>query len=57
MPALVAKRFNTDMKQKYNAMIKEGKPAKLAITAIVRKLIELAKALIKADRMWTQKQA
>ena len=57
MPALVAIRFNPDLKQKYQSMIKTGKPPKVAITAIMRKLIELANALIKADRMWNTKRA
>ena len=57
MPALVAIRFNPDLKQKYQAMIKTGKPPKVAITAIMRKLIEMANALIKDDRMWTTKMA
>jgi transposase len=52
MPALVATRFNPDFKAKYQAMIKAGKPAKVAITAIMRKLIILANALLKADRKW-----
>lgn len=57
MPALVAIRFNPDMKQKYNAMRQAGKPAKVAITAIMRKLIELANTLIKQDRKWSPKPA
>ncbi len=50
-----ASRFNPNMQDKYNAMIKAAKPAKAAITTIMRKLIELANALIKLDRKWTQK--
>lgn len=57
MPALVATRFNPDMRDKYQAMITAGKPAKVAITTIMRKLIELANDLIKADREWTPKLA
>lgn len=57
MPALVAIRFNPDLKQKYQSMIKTGKPPKVALTAIMRKLIEMANALIKADRMWKTKMA
>ena len=57
MPALVAIRFNPDLKHKYQAMIKAGKPPKVAITAIMRKLIEMANALVKADRMWHTKMA
>ncbi|WP_245417927.1 IS110 family transposase [Cohaesibacter celericrescens] len=54
MPALVAARHNPDMCSKYKAMIEQGKPQKVALTAIMRKLIELANALVKADREWVQ---
>ncbi|AGI73690.1 putative IS110 family transposase [Octadecabacter arcticus 238] len=57
MPALVAMRHNPDFKAKYQALIKAGKPPKVAITALMRKLIELANALIKADRNWVTKGA
>ena len=53
MPALVAARFNPDLKAKYQAMITAGKPPKIALTALMRKLIELANTLIKANRNWT----
>jgi transposase len=54
MPALVASRHNPDLCDKYTAMIKQGKPQKVALTAIMRKLIELANTLVKADREWAQ---
>jgi transposase len=57
MPALVAARFNPDMRNKYEAMLKQGKPQKVALTAIMRKLIELANTLVKYDREWVQKDA
>ncbi len=57
MPALVATRFNADMKAKYQALVAAGKPAKVAITAVMRKLIILANALLRASRPWTQKMA
>ncbi|HDR28979.1 MAG TPA: IS110 family transposase, partial [Rhodovulum sp.] len=34
-----------------------GKPAKVAIVVIMRKLIEMANALVKADRTWVEKTA
>lgn len=52
MPALVAMRFNPDLKAKYRQLIAAGKPAKLAITAIMRKLVVMANALLKANRLW-----
>ena len=50
MPALVAARFNPDMKVKYAHLIETGKPAKVALTAIMRKLVVLAKALDAKNR-------
>ncbi len=35
-------------------MMAAGKPAKVALTALMRKLIEMANALVKADREWSQ---
>ena len=57
MPALVASRYNPDLKAKYTSLIACGKPAKVALIAIMRKLIELANALIKANRNWTENPA
>jgi transposase len=57
MPALVAARFNPDLKAKYTTPRDAGKPPKVAIIAILRKLLELANALIKADRIWRPIQA
>jgi transposase len=57
MPALVAVKHNPDMRAKYQDMITKGKPPKVALTAVMRKLIELANTLIKADREWTQNTA
>ncbi len=50
----IAARHNPDMRNKDRAMIKQGKPQKVAVTVIMRKFIELANALVKADREWVQ---
>jgi transposase len=52
MPALVAIRFNPPLKAKYAQLKAAGKPAKAAITAIMRKLVVLANALIRDSRIW-----
>lgn len=57
MPALVAMRFDPDLKAKYAALRDAGKPAKVAIVTLMRKPLETANALVKADRTWTQKSA
>lgn len=53
MPALVAARFNPDMKAKYAQLVANGKAAKAALTAIMRKLLVLANAILKNGRTWT----
>ena len=54
MPALVAVRFNPDLKAKYDQLFLAGKPAKVALTAIMRKLIVLANALLRDGRKWAK---
>lgn len=55
MPALVAARHNPDLKARYDALCAAGKPKKLALVAIMRKLLELANALVRDDREWSPK--
>lgn len=57
MPALVALRFNPDLKKKYQDLKDAGKPSKVAITAVMRKLLILANALLRDDRKWTAERA
>lgn len=54
MPAVAAVRFNPDLKAKYLAMTAAGKPAKLALVAVMRKLLILANALLKDGRKWSE---
>jgi transposase len=53
MPALVAIRCNAPLRAKYQALCQAGKPAKVAIVAIMRKLIITANALLRDNRCWT----
>ena len=57
MPALVAMRHNPDLKVKHDQLRASGKAPKVAIVAIMRKLVETANALVKANRIWTTKTA
>jgi putative transposase len=54
MPAVVATCFNPDMKAKYEQLVSTGKCKKLAITAVMRKLIVMANALLRDQRKWGQ---
>ena len=55
MPAVAAISCNPDLGAKYTALRAAGKPGKVAITAVMRKLIVLANALVQQDRLWTPK--
>jgi len=54
LPAIVATRFNPDMKAKYQQLTSAGKCKKLAITAVMRKLIVMANALLRDKRKWLE---
>ena len=53
MPALVAGRFNPDLKACHDRLKNAGKLAKVALTAVMRKLVVLAEAYFTDDRTWT----
>ena len=52
MSALVAMRFNPDLKAKCRQLLKAGKAPKIVITAIMRKKIVLANAILKKRLAW-----
>lgn len=52
MPALVALRYNPDLKAFYDRLSEAGKPKKVAITAVMRKLLVIANALLREQRNW-----
>ena len=53
MPAVAAVRYNPDMKHTFQNLAQRGKPGKVALTAVMRKLLILANVLIQQDRLWT----
>lgn len=57
MPALVATRFNPALRATYERLVAAGKPKKLALVAVMRKLIVLANALLRDGRKWTPNAA
>jgi transposase len=52
LPALSAARFNPDLKTVYDRLRDKGKPAKVALVAVMRKLVILANVLVRDNRMW-----
>lgn len=52
MPALVAIRFNRDLHEQYQRLLKAGKAKKVAITAVMRRIVVLANTLLREDRDW-----
>ena len=54
IPAEIATRFNPPLQQVHRTLIAAGKSCKVAITAVMRKLIVLANALIRDVREWAE---
>jgi transposase len=54
MPAMVAVRYNEELKTRLAKFIEHGKPFKVAITAIMRKLLITANALLRDNRKWSK---
>ena len=52
MAAMTASMYNVEMKQLYQRLTEEGKPHKVAVVAVMRKLIILANVLVREDREW-----
>ena len=52
LAALSASRFNADMKAFYKRLIDNGKPSKVALIAVARKLVVFANTLVSEDRTW-----
>ena len=52
MPALAATRSNPDLRAKYRQLVAEGKPRKVAVVGVMRKLLVLGNALLDQDRCW-----
>ena len=52
VPALAAICSNPDLRAKYRQFVAEGKPRKVAVVAVMRKLLLLANVLLEQDRGW-----
>lgn len=53
MAAVTAARCNHDFKIFHDRLIATGKLAKVALTAVMRKLVSLANTLVTENRLWT----
>ncbi len=57
MAAVSASRCNPDLQRVYTRLSSAGKPPKVALTAVMRKLVVLANALLADDRLWSSEPA
>lgn len=57
MAAISAARCNPPLKTFYLRLKQAGKESKVALTAVMRKLVVLANTLIREDRLWTPEYA
>lgn len=53
MAALSAIRCNPELAAKHRQLVACGKPGKVALVAVMRKLLLLANVLLRDDRLWT----
>lgn len=52
MTAVAAIRWNSDSRACYQRLITSGKPPKVALVAVMRKLASLLNILLREDRLW-----
>lgn len=52
LAALIASRFNPTLKLVYQRLISAGKPAKLALVAVARKLLTILNAIVRDGTEW-----
>lgn len=52
MPALVAIRYNAHLKSFYERLLSYGKPKKVAIIAVMRKLLVLSYGALKSEKQY-----
>lgn len=57
MAALTASRFNPGLKAFYERLLSAGKPKKVALTAVVRKLVILLNTIARRKTPWTPEPA
>lgn len=57
MPTLCAIPHNRAARSKFEELVRAGKPRKVAMTAVMRKLVVLANALIRDGRKWVPEPA
>jgi transposase len=50
--AMVAARYNLQLKQFHDKLVAAGKPKVLALVAVARKLITILKAILRDRRPW-----
>jgi len=53
MGAVVAMRHNSVIKTFYDRLVERGKPKKLALTACVRKMLVILKAMVRDNQPWS----
>lgn len=57
MPAVASLRCNPQLKKTFDTLTDAGKHAKLALTAVMRKLLTFANSLLRDDRKWNESRA
>ena len=54
MAALVATRYNPPLKAFYQRLVAKGKPKKVALVAVMRKLLIILNTMVKKQQKWRE---
>ncbi|MEM6470244.1 MAG: transposase [Planctomycetota bacterium] len=54
MAALVSTKYNPRMKEFYTRLISKGKPLKVAIVAVMRKLLVTLNVMVREETFWRE---
>ena len=54
MAALVSTKYNARLKAFYQRLVSQGKPKKVALVAVMRKLLVTLNVMIRDQQMWRE---
>lgn len=54
MAALVSTRYNPTMKAFYERLVSKGKPKKVALVAVMRKLLVTLNVMVREQKRWRE---
>lgn len=57
MAAMTAKTHNKTLRDLFDRLVEKGKPKKVALTAVMRKIVVIVNAMLRDDKLWEEGRA